>query len=185
MVVANMDQSSRHQAMQRILHVEYEAQNYVRHYELEADKQRNQSLVQENLVATMQSEYSQHIAMHRNVEHALAEQKSRNLEIEATAQQAVDQQQLHIAKLAQSMLLRQSENEIAQRAIEDAILREQQLVAYNEASEQQQQGQKETLFNEVLAERGRLEAHCQQLTAKLYCSEYQAAMMHKGTSNQS
>jgi hypothetical protein len=48
--VANMEQSSRHQAIERILHVEYEAQNYVRHYELEADKQRNQSLVQENLM---------------------------------------------------------------------------------------------------------------------------------------
>jgi hypothetical protein len=104
--------------------------------------------------------------------------------MEATAQQMVSQQQLEIAKLAQSTLMHQKEHEIAQRAIEDAKLREQQLMAYNEASEQQQQGQKDTLFNEVLAERGRLEAHCQQLATKLYCSEYQAAMMHKGASNQ-
>ena len=108
MEVANMEQSSRHQAIQRILHVEYEAQNYVRHSELEADKQKHQSLVQENLVATIRSEYSQQGVMHRNIEHALAEQKDLNLEIEATAQQVVDQQQLEIAKLAQSMLRHQS-----------------------------------------------------------------------------
>jgi hypothetical protein len=183
--VANMEQSSRHQAIQRILHVGYEAQNYVRHYELEADKQRNQSLVHESLMAAIRSEYSQQGAMHRNIEHALAEQKSRNLEREATAQQMVNQQQLEIAKLAQSTLMHQKEHEIAQRAIEDAKHREPQVMAYNEANEQQQQGQKEALFNEVLVERGgRKETYCQQLTTKLYCSECQAAMMHKGASNE-
>ena len=137
-----MEQSSRHQAIQRSLHFEVEAQNYVRHYEYEMEKQRNQSLVQESLVATMKSEYSQHIMTHRNFEHALAEQKSRNLEIEATAQQMVNQQQSEIAQLAKSTLMRQKEHEIAQRAIEDARHREQQLMSYNEANSQQQQGQK-------------------------------------------
>jgi len=164
--VANMEQLSRHQAIEIILHVEYQAQHYVQHYELEAEKQKQQSLVQESLVATIKSEYAQQGEIHRNIEHALAEQKNRNLEIEAIAQQAVDQQQLHIAKLAQSMLLHQSENEVAQGAVEDAMLREQQLVAYNEASAQQQQEQQEMLFNEVLVERGQQEAHCQQLATK-------------------
>ena len=53
MEVANLETSSRHQAIQRILHFECEAQKYVQHYELEAEKLRNQSLVQENQVSTM------------------------------------------------------------------------------------------------------------------------------------
>ena len=57
--VANMEQSSRHQAIGRILHVEYQAQHYVQHYELEAEKQKQQSLVQQSLVATIRSEYAQ------------------------------------------------------------------------------------------------------------------------------
>ena len=64
------------------------------------------------------------------------------------------------------------------------MLREQQLVAYNEASEQEQQGQQETLFNEVLVERGRIEASCQQLAMKLHRSEHQAAMIHNGAATQ-
>ena len=94
--VASMEQSSRHQAIERILHVEYQAQHYVQHYELEAEKQRQQSLAQENLVATIRSTYAQQGEMHRNIEHALAEQKNRNREIESIAQRAVDKQQEQI-----------------------------------------------------------------------------------------
>jgi hypothetical protein len=42
MEVANMETSSRHQAIQKILYLECEAQNYVRHYEIEAEKLKNQ-----------------------------------------------------------------------------------------------------------------------------------------------
>ena len=39
------------------------------------------------------------------------------------------------------------------------------------------------LFNEAMAERGRLEAHCQQLSAKLIQSEHQAMMSQNGAIN--
>jgi hypothetical protein len=54
--VTNMETASRLQAIQKILHFEHEAQSYVQYYELEAEKQRNQSLAQENHVATMRNE---------------------------------------------------------------------------------------------------------------------------------
>jgi hypothetical protein len=64
------------------------------------------------------------------------------------------------------------------------MLRERQLVAYNEANEQQQQGQQEKLFCEALVERGRMEEQCQQLAMKLHRSEHQAAMIHNGAVTQ-
>jgi hypothetical protein len=152
--VANMEQSSRHQAIERILHVEYQAQHDVQRYELEAEKQRQQSLVQENLVATIRSEYAQQGEMHRNIEHALAEQKNRNLERESIAQHAVDQQQEHIAKLAESILLHQGENESARRAVEDAMLREQQLVAYSEANDKNNKDNKKRYSTRSLSSEG-------------------------------
>ena len=131
MEVANMEQSSRHQAIQQILDFEAEAKNYVRHCEYEMKKQTNLSLTQESLVATMKSEYSQRIVMHQNFEHALAEQKRRNLEVEVAAQRVVEQQQSEIAQLAKSTLVQQNEHEVAQRAIQDAKHREQQLLLYH------------------------------------------------------
>ena len=75
---------------------------------------KTQVVRQESLMEFMKSEYMQHALSQKHVEHDLAAQKQRNLEIQASAQRVIEQQQSEIAQLAKSTVLQKQENESAQ-----------------------------------------------------------------------
>jgi hypothetical protein len=180
MEVRSMEQATRHEAIQKILYVEAEAYSYILHCEQDLQRQQSLAQAQECMMATVKSEFLQHVLAYHKCEHDLAEQRHRNIEFEETTQRFVEHQQAEIVQLAQVTLSQQKENDAAQKSLQEARHREQELTAYHDASSQQQLGSKDALFNEAMAGNGRLESECHKFSTKLAFAEYYAKLSQRG-----